>query len=192
MMSEAENFKALLDEIDALLDSYIPVVLEPDRILGDMFAERAKQRGIFDRAVQLATEGLEKYPFNIELLRRRSFARIQIVTANGEYPELELGEADLRTILEFDPNNLLAASDLIEMMFTFSGMEDSDVAEVAENFSLRAEKLLIANRALQIKALGYADKHEEADEVYNYWMKLFPDSELLTKAKEDADSMKPS
>jgi tetratricopeptide (TPR) repeat protein len=191
-MSEVENFKALLDQIDSILDSYVPVVLEPDKVLGEMFAERAKQRSIFDQAVELATEGLEKYPFNTELLRRRSFARSQIVTANGDYPELELAEADLRTILEFDPNNLVAASDLIELMFIFSGMEDSDVAEIAENFALRAEGFLLKNRSLQIKALGYADKHAQADEIYNHFIKMFPDSESLQKAKDDADSMKPS
>lgn len=191
-MSEVKNFKALLDQIDSILDRYIPVVLEPDRIIGEMFAERAKQRSIFDQAVQLATEGLEKYPFNTELLRRRSLARSQIVTADADYSELELAEADLRTILEFDPNNLVAASDLIELMFVFSGMEDIEVAKVAENFALRAERLLLANRSLQIKALGYADEHAQANEVYNRFIKIFPDSESLQKAKDDADSMKPS
>jgi hypothetical protein len=76
-------------------------------------------------------------------------------------------------------------------MFTFSGMEDKDVAEVAQEFAAKSESLLLRNRALQIRALSYAGEHSKAEEVYNQWIKLFPDSELLKSAKDDVDSMKP-
>jgi tetratricopeptide (TPR) repeat protein len=172
------------------LESYQPGDLSPDRVLRDIFAERAKQRPLFEKVVQLATEGLEKYPFNAELLRRRALARSYIVTPQIEYPELELAEVDLRTILEFDPDNIHAGFDLLEAMYIFSGMENKDVAEVAEEFATRAESLLLNLRALQIKAYGYAGEHTKAKEVYQLWIKLFPESKLLKAAKEDADSMK--
>src|SRR5262245_34222140 len=111
-MSELEHFTNLLNEIDTLIQSYDPGELAPDRIIGEVFAERAKQRPILEKAVQLATDGLEKYPYNTELLRRRSCARSRIVTPECEYPELELAEKDLQTILEFDPNNLYAGLEL--------------------------------------------------------------------------------
>jgi len=191
-MSELEDFTNLLNEIDTLIQSYNPGELAPDRIVGEIFAERAKQRPTLEKAVQLATDGLEKYPYNTELLRRRAYARRHIVTPEGEYPELELAEKDLRTVLDFDPNNLYAGLDLLEAMFTFSGMEDKDVAEVAQEFAAKSERLLLYNRALQIRALGYAGEHSKAKEVYNEWIKLFPDSELLKSAKDDADSMEPA
>jgi hypothetical protein len=52
------------------------------------------------------------------------------------------------------------------------------------------DNLLLNLRALQIKAYGYAGEHTKAKEVYQLWIKLFPESKLLKAAKEDADSMK--
>jgi tetratricopeptide (TPR) repeat protein len=189
-MSEIAKFKNLLEQIDSLLESLPSVDFSPDRIIGEIFTERAAQRPILEQAIQLATEGLERYPFNTELLRRRAYLRCHILTPDGECPELELAEEELRTILELDPNNLYAGLDLLEAMFTFSGMENKEVAEVAEELATRAESLLLQYRALQIKAFGYAGKHVEAEEVYNRWIKLFPDSESLKIAKDDADFMK--
>ena len=77
------------------------------------------------------------------------------------------------------------------MAFSFSAMENKDVAEVAQQFAAMAEELLLRNLALQIRALGYAREHSNADEVYNQWIKLFPDSDVLKSAKADSDSMKP-
>jgi tetratricopeptide (TPR) repeat protein len=190
-MSELKDFIKLIEEIESLLDSYDPGELTPDKIIGEIFKERAKQRPILEKAVQLASEGLEKYPFNAVLLRMRATARCWIVTPEGEFPELEMAEQDLQTILEFDPNNLKTGFELLDMLFTFSGMEDKDVAEVAQKFAAMAEELLLHNLALQIKALGYANEHSNAEEVYNRWIKLFPDSEVLKSAKADSDSMKP-
>jgi tetratricopeptide (TPR) repeat protein len=190
-MSDLENFEILLNEIDVLLESYNPGELAPDRVVSEIFAERAKQRPIFEKVVQLTTSGLEKYPYNSELLRRRAYARCRIVTPDGEYPELELAEKDLRTILKLDPNNLRAGFELLEVMFTFSGMDDKEVAEVAGEFAERSERLLLKNLTLQIKALGYAGEYTKAEEVYRRWIKLFPDSDLLNSAKSDLDSVNP-
>lgn len=191
-MSDLENFEVLLNEIDALLESYNPGELTPDRVVNEIFAERAKQRPTLERVVQLTTSALEKYPYNSELLRRRAWARCHIVTPDGEYPGLELAEKDLQTILKLDPNNLQAGFELIEAMFTFSGMDDIDVAEVAEEFAERSKRLLLNNLALQIKALGYAGEHAKAAEVYGRWIKLFPDSDLLNSAKNAIDSLNQS
>ena len=189
-MSEVPEFKTLLDQIETVLESYNSGDLSPDRVIQEIINERAEQRPILEKAVQLATEGLERYPFNTELLRRRAYARCHIVTPNGEYPEIQLAEKDLQTILDLDPNNLYAALDLLENLFTFSGMEDKDVAEVARELATRTESLLLGYQALRIKALGYAGEHAKAEEVYNQWIRVFPDSESLISAKDDADSMK--
>lgn len=189
-MKGLKKFKALLDKIDSILESYDPGELRPDRVIGEIIKERAGQRPIFDKAIQLATEGLKEYPYNPELLHRRAYARCLIVTPEGEHPELEAAEQDLRMILELDPNNLLAGYELLDAMFTYSAMEDEDVAKVSEEFASRAERILLELRALQIKALGYADKHDEADKLYKHWIQLFPKSEHLESAKEEADSMK--
>jgi hypothetical protein len=189
-MDSIEDFKALLQQIDSVLDQYNPGELAPDQIVKEIFIERAKQRPLLEKAAQMTTEGLEKYPFNSELLRRRAYARCSIVTPEGIYPEIELAEKDLRLILSFDPDNLKAGLNLLEEMFTYSGMEDSEIAEIAEEFAVRSEKLLLRSRGLQIKAHGYAGDHTKAEEVYEDSIKLFPNSELLKSAKDDADSMK--
>ncbi len=191
-MDDADNLRKLLDDIDHILESYDPGELDPDRVLADILTQRADQRPVLDKAVELATEGLKAYPFNPELLRRRAWARCCIVTSQGEHPEIEAAEQDLRTILKLDPYNLKAGFQLLDAMFTFSAMEDSDVAEVAAEFAERAESILLDLRALQIIALGYADEHAEADELFSHWISLFPDSESLRTAKENADSMRPT
>jgi tetratricopeptide (TPR) repeat protein len=189
-MKGIKKFKALLDKIDKVIESYDPGELRPDRIFGEMIKERTDQRPILEKAIQLATEGLKEYPYNPELLYRRAYARCLIVTPKGGHPKLEAADKDLRMILELDPNNLLAGYELLDAAFTYSAMEDEDVVKVSEEFASRAERLLLRLRALQIKALGYADKHNEADKLYKHWIQLFPSSEQLASAKEEADLMK--
>jgi hypothetical protein len=77
-------------------------------------------------------------------------------------------------------------------MFTHSDMEDDRVADVAGELASRTETLLLHLRALQIKALGYADKHDEALKVYKHWIELFPQSEHLKSAKVEADQLRGS
>lgn len=191
-MSKADDLRELLDEIDDILEDYSPGELRPERIVKDIIAERAAQRPVLERAVELATGGLDHYPLNPELLRRRAWARCRIVTPDGLYPELEAAERDLRLILELDPDNLAVAFDLLDEMFTFSGMADADVAEVSGELAERAAKLLVRLRALQIRALGYAGRHDEAAKLYDESIGMFPLSEDLKSAKADADSINPT
>jgi len=189
-MSELGDFQRLLEEIDRLLNSYDPGALEPDRIFGDIIGERAAQRPLLESIVQLATDGLTKYPYNAELLRRRALARSLIVTPDLTYPEIESAEQDLRAILAIEPDNLHAAFELLEAMFTFSGMEDKEVADIAEACAAKAEAILVQLVSLQIKALAYADEHSAAETIFDRWIHRFPESDALRAAKEDADSMK--
>ncbi|MHC4865611.1 MAG: hypothetical protein ACYTEX_16110 [Planctomycetota bacterium] len=191
-MTEVKRLKVLLDKIDNVLRSYDPGEPRPDQIIGEIIKERASQRPTFEEAIQLATEGLRQYPYNSELLRRRAFARCLIITPEGEHPELEAAEEDLRMILELDANNLCGVFELLDAMFSHSAMEDDRVAEVAGELASRTQTLLLQVRALQIKALGYADKHDEADRVYKRWIELFPKSEYLKSAREQADQLRGS
>jgi len=180
----------LLTTIDDVLESYDPGEPRPDSVARDIIAARARQRPLLEQAIRLATEGLADYPCHPELLRRRAWARCHVVTPDGVYPQLEEAERDLRLMLKLDPDNLPAGLDLLEAMFTHSGMADREVAEVAEELASRAERILLSLRALQIKALGYADEHEKAQQVYDRCIRIFPDAKRLQAAKEDADSMR--
>lgn len=186
-----QELETILRSIDELLDSYEPGVLDPDRMVGDVFAERASQRPTLENAIAIATEALERFPFHPELVRRRAIARTFVVTPDGEYPHLEAAEADFRLLLDLDPNNLVAAKDLLDALFTFSGLEDSEVAEIADTLASKAEGLFLELRALQVKALGYAHQHKQAEELYRAWSGRFPDAEVLQSAIEDARSMNP-
>src|SRR5262249_26386511 len=120
-MSELQEFRKLIEEIESLLESYASSVeLDPTKKTHEIFEERSKLSPILEKAIQLATEGLERYPFNAVLLRLRAIARCHVVTPDGKYTEIGLAEQDLRTVIEFDPDNLKACSELLDMLFTFS------------------------------------------------------------------------
>lgn len=138
----------------------------------------------------MATDGLKQYPYNSQLLRRRAYARCRIVTSEGEFTELQAAEEDLRMILAIDPTNLYAAFDLLEDMFKFSGMEDSEVAEATGTLAIKAENLLLKFIALQIKSLAYAKDFTKADQIYFHWISMFPDSEYLLSTKDDIESIR--
>lgn len=188
-MSSLKQFTKLLKEIDALLDSYKTSKLTDDRVVKDIFKERAEQRSILEIVVNKCNDGLKKYPFNVELLRRRAFASSLIVTNKGNYPKLNQAEKDLRDILEIETNHLTAGLELLELIFTFSGMEDKDVAKKADVLSKKAKNIFIGFLALQIKALAYADRISEAKKLYNTWNKIFPDSKDFKSAKESIESL---
>lgn len=183
-MREEIKFKRLLDKIDLLLEQYESGELHPEKRLNEILLERSNQRPLLEKTIKMITEGLKKYPFNTELLRRRAFAKFRIVTPNGEFPFLAEAEEDLRIILKISPNDLYSGFDLINEMSTFSFMEDIEIAEMAEEFANLAKNLMISSLALQIKSLIYADKNNIANEVYNKWIKIFPDSDLLKEAKD--------
>jgi hypothetical protein len=189
-MSDTDELCALLAEIDGLLDRYDPGETSPDRIVGEVIAERAAQAPLLLQAIELASQGLQKFPCHPELLRRRALARSCVVTLQWEYPELQLGADDLQAILASSPNDIRTAYDLLELQFTFSGMSDADLAEVSAGLVERAACLLLDVVALQIKALAYAGQLGEAEQIFGRWSQRFPDSERLRRAKEVADSMK--
>lgn len=83
--------------------------------------------------IELATLGLDAYPNNAEMLRRQALANCRIVTEKGDSPFLAEGEADLRTLLAFEPHNLRGALNLLGELFTFSGLEDSEVAWILDH-----------------------------------------------------------
>ncbi len=182
-MKTLKEFKDLLDKIDALLESYDPGELEGDKLVREIFVERASQRPIFEEAISLATEGLESFPFNPELLRRRSYAYSRVVTEEAEFPYLDEAEEDLRAILEFNPGDLTTLLDLLSDMFTYSAMEDEEIAKLAGSLAKDAERVLLCFRALQIEAFDNAEKHLEALAVLETWSKIFPKSRELKAAK---------
>lgn len=186
-----EELKRVLQSIDALLDTYAPAELDLDRLVGDTIVERSSQRPALERVVAMATEALEKYPFSPELLCRRALAKIYIVTPDGEYPLVKSAEQDYRLLLDLNPNNLVVAAELLETLFTFSGLKDSEVVQIAADLASRAEQLLLQLRALQIKALGYSGQHDEAEKLYQASSALYPESEVLEVAIEDAREMNP-
>ena len=188
MLKELQH---ILESIDTLLDSYEPGELDPDRLVREVFAQRASQRPTLEKVVVIATEALEKYTFNSELVRRRAFAKTLIVTPDGEYPFLESADADYRLLLDLNPSDFFTTAELLEVIFTFSRLEDSEVAQIADDAASKAEKMLLNLRGLQIKALGYADQHSEAEQLYRAWSTRYPDAEVLESAIADARSMNP-
>jgi hypothetical protein len=119
------------------------------------------------------------------LLRRRAYALCRIVTDGLEFPFIEDAARDLRAILAFEPNNLRPALDLTQELFTHGGFEDADTAEIAEELAMRAQAMMLEARALQVRALVYADRPDEAQAVASSWRRLFPDHEgLVAAAKE--------
>jgi len=189
-MSSIKELKKILKEIDFILDSYKTSKLTDERVIKDIFKERAEQRPILEKVITKCNAGLKKYPFNIEFLRRRAFASSLIVTSKGNYPKLNQAEKDLRNILEIEPNHLTAGLELLELIFTFSGMEDKDVAEKAAVLSKKAQNIFLGYLALQIKALAYADSITKAKNLYNMWIKIFPDSKDLKGANKSIESLK--
>lgn len=189
MMSDLASFTNLLEAVDSILEQYDPGEAAPDRPLINIVEKRASQQPLLQSAIELASDGLERYPFNAELLWRRALAKSLMMTSTGEAPELAGCEADLRTILAIDPNHLKAGLELLEAMFTSSSLEDDEVAQIAGTLAARAEELLIQARALQIRALGYADQPSQAEELFHKWSAVFPDAESLRRAKESAESL---
>lgn len=145
----SSELRTLLDRIDEILDAYDPASSDPDAIVREVFRRRAAQNHLLEKAIDLASDGLKRFSDNPELIRRRAFARCRVVTPDDEFPLVEEAEADLRHLLELDPNNLLAAISLLHGMFTFSGLEDVEVAEVAGKLAEGAERLFLSARALQ-------------------------------------------
>ena len=101
------------------------------------------------------------------------------VTSEGTYPFLDEAEREFRQLLRLSPGNLSAACQLLDILFTFSGLSDAEVADVADNLASKAEQLLLDLRALQIRALVYGDQHVRAQQVCQEWSARFPKALML-------------
>ncbi len=188
-MPSLQEFKEKVQEIDDLLASYQPPRLDPDRIAGDILKERASQRPIFERAMRCATEALKAFPLHPAFLFRRALAKRMVVADDFAFPHAESAENDLRAALEVDPDNLKAGLELADLLFTFSAMDDAATAETAVELSEVAQGFLRNLHSLQIQALGYAGKLDKAESVYAKWSVVFPESDALREAIDDARSM---
>ncbi len=186
-MKGVAELKRQIKQIDKILDVYNPGDLKPSTVFKDIINHRSNQNLNVQKGIDLASKALEKFPFNPELLRRRGFLKSLLVDLKTGYLDLPGAEKDLRAVLKIDPNNLYVASDLLDLMFHFSSIEDAEVAKLADEFAGRAQKLLEWLRSLEIMALSYADKIPEAKKKYEKWIKIFPKSKEMKRAKRDIE-----
>jgi hypothetical protein len=188
---QATKLRSVLARIDRLLDSYRPPVITPKRLVGDILRERAAQAGIFKRAEAVATKALEEFPLQPQLLLRRARAKRGIIEGHS-FPQAKSAEDDLRLVLKVDPDNYEVALELIDLLFTHSGIEGSDAADVAGAMVEKAARSLRNFVSLQIRALAYAERHEEMERLYRKWSRVFPESGALRDAHGEAVSMRPA
>jgi len=101
---------------------------------------------------------------------------------------LELSNFDFQNGIYY--YNVGEGPELLELIFTFSGMEDNEVAEKAKVLSIKAQNIFIGFIALQIKALAYGNNISKAQKLYSKWIKIFPNSKDLKSSEESIDSLK--
>ena len=190
--SQIQRFNDWVEQVDELIDQYDPGALDPDKTVGEIMRQRAAQRPLLEKIVELASSALAEFPHNPELLRRRGFALCRIVSEQLEFPGAAAGIEDLHSILAFDPNALRGALDLVNELFTTSSMSDPDVAEVANELAERAQVLLLDARVLQTRALVHAERPEEARNVAEHWLSLFPEHGELQEALDEISGPPPS
>jgi len=178
-MNNIIEFKTLLAQIDAILDQCRPEEATPPVARPPSPGRLAHQNALLRQAVEQITEGLALFPFNALLLRRRSWARANIRTADGACPEMHLAVEDLQLLLEFDASDLGSAIDLLQEMDAVRGMPHSTVAEVASELSSRAEDLVIRSRVLHLRALLAAGDSGTAHKLYAKVTRQFSDSSKL-------------
>lgn len=183
--SDQLRFEDWLQRIDELLGQYDPGDLEPQLPVRDIVEQRAAQRPLLERVVELATSALLDFPRNSELLRRRAFALCRIVSDELDYPRAEEGIMDLKTIMAFDPNALRSGLQLVDELFTFGGVENADAAVIAAELASRAESMMLEARVLQVRALIHDQRADEARQLGEHWLQLFPDCEELEAALQE-------
>lgn len=165
----AQELRKLLDDIDSRFEAIEPVEVVEDETILQHFAKRATQTPALEDIGELATSGLRKFPLCTPLLRLRAEAWLRVVSPEGEFPHLEEAEADLRTILDIDPDHVGAGAQLLNALFVFSGVEDAEVAKFAGRYAEKAERWLADLRALQLEAHGYADDQVGAEALFARW-----------------------
>lgn len=192
-MSNVIEFKVLLAQIDAILDQCRPEESESSsgQAGRQTPGQNAHHQGLLRQATDEITEGLALFPFNPQLLRRRAWARAHIRTAVGEHPEMHLAVEDLQLLLEFDPNDLSSALELLQDMHQAGGMPVAAIAQVASEVSSRMEDLLIRTRILQMRALLAAGDGLGARQLYDATVRQFSDSSKLRGFKTELQSAAP-
>lgn len=184
-MSNVIEFKILLAQIDAILDQCRPEESALGESVTPTSRESARHQVLLRQATQEITEGLASFPFNAQLLRRRAWARTQMVTPDGAYPELHLAVEDLQLLLEFDPNDLTATMELLQEMHRAGGMPNLAVVQVASELASRTEDLLIRTRILQMRALLAEGDRAAAQQVFDVVASQFSDSSKLRKFRSE-------
>lgn len=179
-----------IERIDRLLAKYDPATDDPNRTIAEVFRLRALQRPRLDEIIRLATRGLRRFPRNAPLLRRRAAARERVATTDGKFPLAKAAASDLQRVLDDDPDNVAAGVELLDHLFRFSRMPDSDVAACAERLVDRAQKTLASAVALQIRALGYANRRHLARRAYASWKARLPGALELDVAWTEVGSTK--
>lgn len=169
---DAAEFDTLLAEIDDLIVRHEAAA----RSRGPAETESR----LLAEVVSKSSEGLGRFPRNGELLRRRAYATCRLSSHEG----LRLLEAqeDLQEALQYEPTNLRLALDLMGELFAFDGLEDDEVAKVAGALAEQAEQLMLEARALQIRALLFAERTGEAADLTETWQSRYPDSDELKEA----------
>ena len=178
-MMNVIEFKILLAQVDAMLDQCRPEEPAPGRNATQASGPCVRHQGLLRQAADEITEGLATFPFNPQLLRRRAWARAQIVTSDGVRPEVHLAVEDLQLLLELDPNDFTTAVELLQEMHRAGGMPNSAVLQVASELASRTEDLLIRTRILQMRALLAEGDSASAQQLYDVTFRTFSDSSKL-------------
>ncbi|MEM1247999.1 MAG: hypothetical protein AAGA81_22575 [Acidobacteriota bacterium] len=174
---DAAEFDALLAEIDELIVQHETATQSCSRGPAETGSHLLAQ---VDRK---ATQGLERFPRNGELLRRRAYATCRL--SPNESVRLLEAQEDLQEALQYEPTNLRLALDLMGELFAFDGLEDEEVAKVAAALAEQAEQLMLEARALQIRALLFAQRTGEAADLTETWQGRYPDSDELKEAVDE-------
>ena len=119
---DAADFDTLVAELDELILSHESATSSCSR-------DGEERSPLLIEVAELATAGLERFPRNGELLRRRAYALCRLSPGDDEC----VGDSrdDLQEALQFEPTNLRLALDLMGELFAFDGVGDQEVADVA-------------------------------------------------------------
>lgn len=84
--------------------------------------------------------------------------------------------------MTFEPRNISAALDLLNELFTFSGLEDEEVTKLSRQIAEKSESLMLQARSLQIRSLLSAERHSEAPKIAEDILAHYPNSEEIYEA----------
>ncbi len=107
--------------------------------------------------------------------------------ARCSFSEVKAAEKDLWTILDLEPENTVAGRELLDLLFTHSKLDEVEVADAAEAMGAIAGRQMADLCALQIQALAYAERCDEAEKLYAKWSTVFPEHEGLRRVHKDIE-----